>query len=130
MTDLNTFNRSLNFTFQALTYEIEEKHENLSDAFAKAYPNTLREYHGLLGKAAFDTGIKWIPPREKFYEKLAGDPVMNATARGASVCLNKEEREKVQEQLKEYLAGLGKVVESLNKIDYPLNEKWVKDKSW
>lgn len=83
----------------------------------------------------------YIPSREDFYEKLGGNLLTNAVARKTNEPKSKEEQsiiekksrdelmEKVKEQLKEYIAGMEKVVEILKEIKYP-DEKWATQAPW
>lgn len=141
MTDLNNFNRSLDFTFQALSHDIKDSPKHLYESFQKAYPDTLKKHHGMAAKKLFGGAMGYIPSRQDFYEKLGGNLLTNAVARKTKQTMSKEERsiiekksreelmEKVKEQLKEYIAGMERVVEILKEIKYP-NEKWATQAPW
>lgn len=95
----------------------------------------------MAAKKLFGGAMGYIPSRQDFYEKLGGNLLTNAVAQEASEGTSKEERSaiekksreemmaKVQEQLKEYIAGMERVVEILKEIKYP-NEKWATQAPW
>ncbi|ORY59661.1 glycolipid transfer protein domain-containing protein [Pseudomassariella vexata] len=85
-------NRGLDFTCKALSKNVANANEELSDSFREAYGQTLKPYHGMLVKPVFSLAMSACPYRKVFYEKLGDDT------------------DKVQNELRPYLASLEKIV--------------------
>ena len=96
----------LDFTCIALSQNIAKPTEELADSFRGAYANTLKPHHGMLIKPIFSAAMSACPYRAAFYEKLGSDP------------------EKVQAELRPYLAALEKIVAILKGFQERKEAKW------
>lgn len=75
--------RTLDFTAQALRRDLNDNKnispddpnpkKPLSEAFQKAYPGTLQQYHNTLQRTLFSGAWTLVPRRAAFYQSLAGD---------------------------------------------------------
>ncbi|KAF9165247.1 hypothetical protein DFQ26_000405 [Actinomortierella ambigua] len=90
--------RGLDFTLQSLERNLANPTEELSASFTKGYENTLRPHHGMLVRPVFAAAMKACPYRADFYKKLGADQAV------------------VQEDMKQWLQGLRKVVEDIQKF--------------
>jgi hypothetical protein len=98
--------RGLDFTCIALSQNIAKPTEELADSFRGAYANTLKPHHGMLVKPLFSAAMSACPYRAAFYEKLGSDP------------------DKVQAELRPYLASLEKIVAILKGFQDRKEAKW------
>ncbi|AAS50707.1 ABL064Wp [Eremothecium gossypii ATCC 10895] len=87
--------RGLQFTAQALRETLDHPELELSKTFTDAYGKTLTKHHGMLVRPVFKLAMKACPYRKDFFAKLGSD------------------QEKVDTQLKQWLAALEKIVEIL-----------------
>ncbi|AFR98153.1 het-c2 protein [Cryptococcus neoformans] len=65
--------RGLKFTSLGLKINLENKDEELSASFTKAYEQSLKKYHGMMIRPVFYLAMKACPYRATFYPKL-GQP--------------------------------------------------------
>jgi len=70
---IDTCNRGLDFTAQALRNNLSNPNDELSTSFRDAYGKTLKQYHGLLIKPIFSAAMSATPYRKDFYAKLGDD---------------------------------------------------------
>ncbi|KAG0267301.1 hypothetical protein DFQ27_008861 [Actinomortierella ambigua] len=90
--------RGLDFTLQSLERNLANPTEELSASFTKGYENTLRPHHSMFVRPVFAGAMKACPYRADFYKKLGADQAA------------------VQEDMKQWLQGLRKVVEDIQKF--------------
>lgn len=105
LTELSA-SRGLDFTCAALSSNVAKSSEELADSFRTAYGSTLKPYHSFLVKPIFSAAMSACPYRKDFYAKLGEDP------------------EKVQSEMRVYLAGLEKVVGLLKTFLDSKEAKW------
>ncbi|KAK0732075.1 HET-C2 [Lasiosphaeris hirsuta] len=98
--------RGLEFTCIALTQNVSKPAEELADSFRGAYGTTLKPYHSFLVKPVFSAAMSACPYRKDFYAKLG------------------EDEERVQEELKEYLAALENIVNILKEFLASKDAQW------
>ncbi|KAK3943300.1 glycolipid transfer protein [Diplogelasinospora grovesii] len=98
--------RGLEFTCIALTQNVANSKEELSDSFRAAYGQTLKPHHSFVIKPVFSAAMSACPYRKDFYIKLGEDP------------------EKVDAELKEYLAALENIVAILKEFLNSKEAKW------
>lgn len=98
--------RGLDFTCKALSQNLAQQTEELSDSFKNAYGETLKKHHSFLIKPVFATALSACPYRKTFYEKLGAD------------------QDKVQAELRPYLAALEKQVGILKGFQERKEAKW------
>ncbi|KAK4454235.1 Pleckstrin y domain-containing family A member 8 [Podospora aff. communis PSN243] len=98
--------RGLEFTCIALSQNVAKPTEELSDSFRGAYGQTLKPHHSFLVKPVFSAAMGACPYRKDFYIKLGSDEA------------------KVQQELKEYLAALEKIVGVLKEFLASKEAKW------
>ncbi|KAG5940512.1 hypothetical protein E4U53_007583 [Claviceps sorghi] len=84
--------RGLDFTHAALTSNLANPSQELSESFRNAYGLVLRPHHSFIVKPIFSVAMSACPYRKDFYAKLGSD---NA---------------KVQQEMRVYLAALGNIV--------------------
>lgn len=97
--------RGLEFTCIALSKNIGST-EELADSFRGSYSVTLMRHHSFLVKPIFSAAMSACPYRKDFYAKLGDD------------------EQKVQEELREYLAALDKIVNILKGFLESKEAKW------
>jgi len=90
-------NRGLHFTVKALRNNHSNSTEELATSFTNAYEGTLKPHHGIMVRPIFTLAMKACPYRETFYKKLGDD------------------QDLVKKELGEWLDGLERCVEILNK---------------
>lgn len=100
--------RGLEFTCLALSQNVAKPSEELADSFRGAYGSTLKPHHSFLVKPVFSAAMSACPYRKDFYTKLGSDDA------------------KVQEELKEYLAALEKIVGVLKEFLASKEAQWKK----
>ncbi|KAJ9125601.1 hypothetical protein QFC22_000563 [Naganishia vaughanmartiniae] len=88
----------LKFTAIGLRRSQQDKSEELSVSFQKAYEGSLRPHHGMMVRPLFALAMKACPYRATFYPKL-GEP-----------------EAEVQKELDEWLTGLEKIVAQMEKF--------------
>ncbi|KAH8809135.1 glycolipid transfer protein domain-containing protein [Xylogone sp. PMI_703] len=98
--------RGLDFTAQALTKNVASETEELSASFRDAYGNTLKPHHSFMVKPIFSAAMSATPYRKDFYAKLGDD------------------QEKVQAQLKVWLASLENIIGILKAFLDRKEAKW------
>jgi hypothetical protein len=84
--------RGLDFTRIALAENLSSPTAELSASFRGAYGETLKPFHSFMVKPIFSAAMSACPYRKDFYIKLG------------------EDEEKVQEELKVWLAALDKII--------------------
>lgn len=99
-------NSGLEFTCVALSQNLENSSEELADSFRAAYGRTLKAHHSFLVKPIFSAAMSACPYRKVFYAKLGSD------------------QDKVQAELREYLAALEKIVAILKQFLESKEAKW------
>ena len=62
----------MQFVLGLLKILVEDDSTSLSSASRKSYANTLRHCHNLLTRGVFDTGLRFAPSKESFYNNLGG----------------------------------------------------------
>ncbi|ODN75825.1 hypothetical protein L202_05824 [Cryptococcus amylolentus CBS 6039] len=72
--------RGLKFTSLGLKINLENKDEELSASFTKAYEQSLKKYHGMMVRPVFYLAMKACPYRATFYPKL-GEPQAEVTVK-------------------------------------------------
>ncbi|KAK3292150.1 glycolipid transfer protein domain-containing protein [Chaetomium fimeti] len=98
--------RALEFTCIALSQNLANHAEELSDSFRGAYGVTLKPHHSMFVKPVFSAAMSACPYRKDFYVKLGSD------------------EGKVKEEMRLYLEALDKVVGILKGfLDTP-DAKW------
>ena len=97
--------RGLEFTCKGLANNVNVAADELSTSFRAAYDVTLKPHHSFLIKPIFSAAMSACPYRKDFYAKLGDD------------------QDKVNAQLKEYLASLEKIVNILKSF---LDSKGIK----
>jgi hypothetical protein len=100
--------RGLEFTCIALSQNVAKPTEELADSFRGAYGSTLKPHHSFLVKPVFSAAMGACPYRKDFYIKLGSDEA------------------KVQEELKEYLAALERIVGVLKEFLASKDAQWKK----
>ncbi|TAQ83029.1 hypothetical protein B7494_g8647 [Chlorociboria aeruginascens] len=80
--------------------------EELSDSFRSAYTVTLKPHHSMFVKPIFSAAMSACPYRKDFYEKLGAD------------------REKVESELRVWLAALSKIIAILKGFLDRKEAKW------
>ena len=98
--------RGLDFTAQALRRNVDNPSEELAGSFRDAYGNTLKQYHSFIIKPIFSAAMSATPYRKDFYAKLGDD------------------QERVQKELKEWLAALEERVSILKEFLGRKEAKW------
>lgn len=98
--------RGLEFTYLALSQNVEKEGEELSDSFRNAYGSTLKPHHSFLIKPIFSAAMSACPYRKDFYAKLSTDH--------AQLVL----------KLKEWLGALGRIVDILKAFLSSKEAKW------
>lgn len=96
----------LEFTCQALQHNLENPSTELADSFRTSYSGTLKPHHSFLVKPIFSAAMSACPYRKDFYVKLGDNPT------------------KVEEELKEYLAALHRIVVILKAFVDSKEAKW------
>lgn len=103
---LTSLPSGLEFTCNGLSCNIAKPSEELADSFRSAYGNTLKPHHSFLVKPVFSAAMSACPYRKDFYAKLGAD------------------REKVEADLRVYLAALDKIVKILKNFLDTKEAKW------
>jgi hypothetical protein len=98
--------RGLEFTCIALSQNVNKPSEELADSFRTAYGTTLKPHHSFLVKPIFSAAMGACPYRKDFYSKLGSDA------------------EKVNAELRVYLAALDKIVGILKGFLDTKDAKW------
>ncbi|KAG7127124.1 Pleckstrin y domain-containing family A member 8 [Verticillium longisporum] len=98
--------RGLEFTSIALSKNVANPSEELSDSFRAAYSNTLKPHHSFIVKPIFSAAMSATPYRKEFYAKLGSDEA------------------KVASDLRTYLAALEKIVAILKAFTESKEAKW------
>ena len=98
--------RGLEFTSIALSQNVAKPTEELADSFRGAYGLTLKPHHSFLVKPIFSAAMSACPYRKDFYDKLGSEDAP------------------VQDELKEYLAALEKIVGILKEFLASKEAKW------
>ncbi|KAI9017537.1 glycolipid transfer protein domain-containing protein [Gaertneriomyces semiglobifer] len=88
--------RGLEFTSKGLRRNLDDKSEELSVSFNKAYEVTLSKFHSFLVRPVFSLAMKSCPYRKDFYAKLGSDEA------------------KLYAEMQTWLAALEKIVNILN----------------
>lgn len=63
--------RTMQFVIGLLRYLVQDASITLSSASRKSYSESLRYCHNLITRGVFDTGLRFAPSRESFYNNLA-----------------------------------------------------------
>ena len=103
-----TPSRGLDFTAIALTQNLAAASEELSTSFRAAYGNTLKPHHSFMVKPIFSAAMSACPYRKDFYAKLGGEG----------------DEERVQSELKTWLAALGRIIAILKAFLEKKEAKW------
>ncbi|KAH8916543.1 glycolipid transfer protein, partial [Atractiella rhizophila] len=90
--------RGLRFTHAAMARSLQNKGEELTESFTKAYEGSLKQFHNFVVKGVFTLAMKACPYRKDFYAKLGSDQA------------------KVEEQLGAWLDALGKIIDHMEKF--------------
>lgn len=98
--------RGLDFTAQGLRHNLDNSKDELSVSFRDAYGKTLKQHHSFLVKPVFSAAMSATPYRKDFYPKLGDDQA------------------RVDKELNEWLQGLEKNLEILNKFLASKEAKW------
>ena len=98
-------NRGLEFTCLGLSKNVSTS-EELADSFRGSYSATLKPHHSFVIKPIFSAAMSACPYRKDFYAKLGDD------------------QEKVNAELKDYLAALEKIVGILKTFLESKEAKW------
>ncbi len=98
--------RALEFTCVALSQNASKPGEEISDSFRAAYAVTLKPHHSFLVKPIFSAAMSACTYRKDFYAKLGSDS------------------NKVEEQLRTYLAALDKIVAIIKGFLARKEAKW------
>ncbi|KAL2267400.1 hypothetical protein VTJ83DRAFT_4677 [Remersonia thermophila] len=98
--------RGLEFTCLALSQNLANPAQELSDSFRGAYGDTLKPHHSFLVKPIFSAAMSACPYRKDFYSKVGTDDA------------------KVREELAAYLAALEKIVKILKEFLSSKEAKW------
>ncbi|KFA62459.1 hypothetical protein S40285_05841 [Stachybotrys chlorohalonatus IBT 40285] len=98
--------RGLEFTCIALSQNVSKPSEELADSFRGAYTTTLKPHHSFIVKPIFSAAMSACPYRKDFYVKLGSDA------------------EKVNADLRVYLAALDKIVGILKGFLTSKDAKW------
>ena len=97
---------ALEFTCIALSSNVAKPDEELADSFRNAYGTTLKPHHSFLVKPIFSAAMSATPYRKDFYSKLGDDG------------------DKVQSEMRVYLASLEKIVGILKGFLDSKDAKW------
>jgi hypothetical protein len=100
--------RGLDFTSIALSQNLAAASEELSTSFRAAYGTTLKPHHSFMVKPIFSAAMSACPYRKDFYAKLSGEG----------------DEEKVQEELKTWLAALDRIIAILKGFLDRKEAKW------
>jgi Glycolipid transfer protein (GLTP) len=100
--------RGLDFTSIALSQNLAVTSEELSTSFRAAYGNTLKPFHSFMVKPIFSAAMSACPYRKDFYAKLGGEG----------------DEERVQEELKTWLAALERIIAILKAFLDRKEAKW------
>ncbi|PMD63042.1 glycolipid transfer protein HET-C2 [Hyaloscypha bicolor E] len=100
--------RGLDFTSIALSQNLAAASEELSTSFRAAYGTTLKPHHSFMVKPIFSAAMSACPYRKDFYAKLSGEG----------------DEEKVQEELKTWLAALERIIAILKGFLDRKEAKW------
>lgn len=98
--------RGLDFTCVAISRNIANPSEEVSDSFRTSYAATLKQYHSFLVKPIFSAAMSACPYRKDFYPKLGSPP------------------ELVTQELQAYFAALEKIVAILKGFLDSKDAKW------
>ncbi|KAK4247916.1 glycolipid transfer protein domain-containing protein [Corynascus novoguineensis] len=98
--------RGLEFTCIALSQNLANHDHELADSFRNAYGVTLKPHHSFLIKPVFSAAMSACPYRKDFYSKLGSDEA------------------KVEEELRQYLEALDKIVAILKAFLESKEAKW------
>ena len=90
----------------ALTKNVGNSTVEVADSFRAAYGVTLKPHHSFMIKPIFSAAMSACPYRKDFYAKLGSD------------------QEKVEAELKEYLAALENIVTILKEFLSSKEAKW------
>ena len=96
----------LEFTSIALSQNVAKPTEELADSFRGAYGLTLKPHHSFLVKPVFSAAMSACPYRKDFYGKLGSEDAQ------------------VQDELKDYLGALEKIVGILKEFLASSDAKW------
>ncbi|KAI9103314.1 glycolipid transfer protein domain-containing protein [Phlyctochytrium arcticum] len=88
--------RGLEFTAKGLRRNLDDKSEELTVSFTKAYEQTLSKFHSFMVRPVFSLAMKACPYRKDFYAKLGSD------------------QEKLYVEMGKWLVALEKIVSILN----------------
>ena len=102
----NLHDRGLDFTAQGLRHNLKHADQELSASFREAYGGTLKPHHSFAVKPVFSLAMSACPYRKAFYEKLGDD------------------QPRVDKELDEWLQGLEKIVDILNKFTKSKEAQW------
>jgi len=108
--------RGLDFTAKALQASQVDLKLSLSEAFKKAYGETLEKYHNFFVKKGIGLALSACPSRELLYTKLKEDPNGEAPATD----------EELNEELTKWLNALDEIVVKINAFLYNDNDVKVK----
>lgn len=98
--------RGLDFTARALRLNTRSHNEELSASFRTSYAETLKPHHSFLVKPIFSAAMSACPYRADFYKKLG------------------EDQEKIQADLRKWLAALEMQVGVLKNFMASKDAKW------
>jgi len=96
----------LEFTLLAIHQNLSSPSDELSTSFRNAYSTTLKPHHSFLVKPVFSAAMSAVPYRKDFYPKLGDD------------------KDKVDKELREWLAALEKIVGILKGFLERKEAKW------
>ncbi|KAI8921878.1 hypothetical protein PhCBS80983_g01672 [Powellomyces hirtus] len=88
--------RGLEFTAKGLRRNLDDKNEELTVSFNKAYEATLSKHHSFMVRPVFALAMKACPYRKDFYARLGSD------------------QNKTYAEMEQWLAALEKIVNKLN----------------
>ncbi|KAF8647061.1 hypothetical protein AX16_006896 [Volvariella volvacea WC 439] len=103
--------RGLEFTCKAMYTFLSNPALPLSDAFSKAYEDSLRAFHNFVVRSAFSVALKACPTRQQLLQSLTADPEGGASAT----------QEEVNTQIEAWTKGLDNIVKIM-KQHYEVNK--------
>ncbi|KAG5719905.1 Pleckstrin like protein [Termitomyces sp. T112] len=101
--------RGLSFICKALQSSQANQGEELTTSFTKSYDQTLKKHHNRIVNTTFQICLKACPSRADFYQNLSVD---RSDPKGSPPQLPTI----IDEQLKEWLSGLEKIVVQLEEF--------------
>lgn len=96
----------MEFTALALSHNLANPSDELSASFRSSYSTTLKPHHSFVVKPMFSAAMSAVPYRKDFYIKLGDD------------------KEKVEKELRAWLAALEKIVAILKGFLERKEAKW------